>query len=476
VRGGGHSQILLLGAQGSALDADGRWALPLGRYRVHAFGFELLGDFEQANETLSVYDASYRLLGVLTLGQPAGTPAGPASGSTFVGLLCEATIGFASFDELELDSDEIGVAGFVFGYKEYEAGLFPPMAWLLFLAPTAAILLLEDSRLRRLGPMGLRGAVLWLLLWSAVAAAGACALWGLRGWRQSSLFTFCFSLNGLLSGDNLFVFMLLLQQSGLHEQHHALAVSHGMLGALGMRILLSLAGAALLHRFAWIILLFAGVLLATGLKMLVAEPAPSLEAKPAADDAAGGDSVATRCLGRCVPLIWSDATEARYLARDAEGRLCATRMAVVVLAICFADVIFAMDSVPVVLSLTTSPFLLVASQTVSLLWLRPLYFLVVALASYVDSMQQMLALVLILIALKIFAEAAGFEVPISAFVALLFAARVAVVALSMLRRRAAAGRDELGRALVVEGTSLVSNATPDGERRRDGVDGSPSPT
>ena len=48
--------------------------------------------------------------------------------------------------------------------------------------------------------------------------------------------------------------------------------------------------------------------------------------------------------------------------RDASGRLCATRMAISVAAICFSDVLFAMDSVPVVLSLTTSPFLLVASQ------------------------------------------------------------------------------------------------------------------
>ena len=71
----------------------------------------------------------------------------------------------------------------------------------------------------------------------------------------------------------------------------------------------------------------------------------------------------------------------------------------------------ASPQVPVVLSLTTSPFLLVASQAVSLLWLRPVYFLLAAIAHHLDSMQQMLAVVLILIAARTFLEAGGVEVP-----------------------------------------------------------------
>ena len=116
-----------------------------------------------------------------------------------------------------------------------------------------------------------------------------------------------------------------------------------------------------------------------------------------------------------MPLYWSDSTGGRYLARDESGRLCATRMTIAVAAICFSDVLFAMDSVPVVLSLTTSPFLLVTSQAMSLLWLRPVYFLLAALASYLDSMQQALAVVLVLIASKIFLESAGVEVPLALF-------------------------------------------------------------
>ena len=146
-------------------------------------------------------------------------------------------------------------------------------------------------------------------------------------------------------------------------------------------------------------------------------------------------SLAVRCIGACVPLYWSDATGGKYIARDEAGRLSATRMAVCVVGICLADVLFAMDSVPVVLSLTTSPFVLVSSQTLSLLWLRPVYFLLAALMKYLDSMQQALALVLILISLKIFLEAAGFEVPLATFLGVLVGWRVLAIACQLYRRR-----------------------------------------
>ena len=114
-------------------------------------------------------------------------------------------------------------------------------------------------------------------------------------------------------------------------------------------------------------------------------------------------------------------------------------MAVVVLSICLADVVFAMDSVPVVLSLTTSPFLLIVSQTLSLLWLRPIYFLLASLASVVSGMQHMLAVVLILISAKIFVEAAGFEVPLTLFFGVLAAWRVLALMVGVVRGRRGRG-------------------------------------
>lgn len=104
--------------------------------------------------------------------------------------------------------------------------------------------------------------------------------------------------------------------------------------------------------------------------------------------------------------------------------MCATRMAVSVVGICLSDVLFALDSIPAVLSLTTSPFILVSSQAMSLLQLRAIYFLIERVAAQIESMQHVLAVVLILIAAKIILEAAGVVVPITTFVAILVVWRV----------------------------------------------------
>ena len=104
-----------------------------------------------------------------------------------------------------------------------------------------------------------------------------------------------------------------------------------------------------------------------------------------------------------------------------------------------ADLLFAMDSVPVVLSLSGSPFVLLASQCASLLGLRPFYFMLAAIASVLDSMQQALALILILIALKIFAEAAGYEVPLLGFAGVLLAWRVVAICWALRHQIAGCG-------------------------------------
>ena len=432
-------------------------------YRVYAFGFDVLDDTDTSNETLSIYDTSSELIGVLDLSHDS------SSTSSFYGFVSSTPVGYASFDE-NIAADTIGLAGFVFGYREHEQSVYPPYAWMLFGASVVTALLVERLPLRALPRMDLPAATCWLLSWSLLACALGVVVFLARGWRQATLYGVCFLLNGTLSGDNLVVFMMLLNQANLPFAHHVVAVSHGMIAALGVRVLLSLAGAVLLQHCSWLLLLFAAFLLLSGVRMLLTDEKVDLSGASAAGAAGAAgpgdaDAFAMRCLGRCVPLYWSDATEARYFARDESGRLCATRMAVCVIGIMLSDVLFAMDSVPVLLSLTTSPFVLVASQTLSLLWLRPIYFLLAALAQYLDSMQQALAVVLVLIGLKIFFEAAGFEVPIAAFMGVLLGWRVLSMAVPILRKYYCT-KERAGRGLAdglaggAEGDGCASQTSP----------------
>ena len=277
-------------------------------YRVYAFGFEVIDDINTANESLTIYDTRSEILGTLDLGAADGDGAR----LSFYGFIASVPIGYASFDE-NAASDTIGLAGFVFGYKEYEPSVYPPAAWLAFGGALAVFLGLERLVIRRAGRMDLPRATCWLLVCTGLFAALGLAVFLLRGWRQATIYSVCFTLNGMLSGDNLVVFMLLLQQAGLDEAHHVAAVSSGMLLALAARVALSLAGAVLLQRFSWLLLIFAAFLLVTGCKLLVTSADDAAAAGLALDgrgaagraddrtEASEHSSRAVRLIAACVP-------------------------------------------------------------------------------------------------------------------------------------------------------------------------------
>lgn len=129
------------------------------------------------------------------------------------------------------DTDEIGIGGFVFGYRELDAAPYPLGAWAALLATLAACCVVEVLCLRQLQRMGVRHALLWLLAWVGVMLAVCAAVWLRRSWRQAVLLAACVGLNTLLSADNLCVFLLLLRQvSDAASSLPALcpATSHGM--------------------------------------------------------------------------------------------------------------------------------------------------------------------------------------------------------------------------------------------------------
>ena len=411
-------------------------------YDVYAFGFELLEYAPTGNETLSVYDPQRRLIGRLPLrreggggavaggaGAGAGMGGGSAAVPLFVGVVSEAAVGFVSLDidAGAVNGYEVSVADFVFGYRENDALArpYPPQAWLLLGGAMLLACVVEWRVLRRLPRSGVSvsAALLWLAAWGVVGALGGGCVWAARSREHAAMYGVLALLNCMLSSDNLFVFMVLLQQAGVRAEHQPKALCFGMLLAILGRTLLLLAGAALLERFWWLKFACAALLLFLGAKMLLyPEATPDAEHDDAFDPS---DYLAVRCVGRCVPLLWSDATGGAFVARDERGRWCVARMLVMVVAIGSSDMIFALDSVPVMLSLTHNTFLLVLASAASMLGLRPLYFLLSALAGLMDSLQRMLAVVLILIGSRTFAEAAGLPIPLVGFVATLLVWRIA---------------------------------------------------
>ena len=188
--------------------------------------------------------------------------------------------------------------------------------------------------------------------------------------------------------DNLFVFVLVFQGFGVELRHQHRMLFWGVLGALVMRAAMILAGTALLNRFEWMMYVFGGFLIYTGLKMLLV--------KEEAVDPAQNPMV--RAFRRFIPFDESGGHERFSVVR--EGRRLATPMLLVLLTIEMSDLIFAVDSIPAVLAVTRDPFVVYTSNIFAILGLRSLYFLLARMMDRFHRLKTGLAVVLAFVGVK----------------------------------------------------------------------------
>ena len=328
-------------------------------------------------------------------------------------------------------------------------------AWVVFGATLVGSLLLEEACFRslQLEAISMRVAAFWAAaVWLVVALCGGGLLLWWRGRAVATLYEAALHLNVALSPDNLVVFMMLVQQAQLPGAYHRRAICDGMLLAIALRVCAMLFGAAMLQRFSWLKLVLGTLLLAKGLRALAqASKGTATEVAPPSPTS----HWAVGFIARCVPLVWSDETGGAYCARSSNGgdadsgaggdtRRCgATRLAVVAFAIGCTDLTFALDSITAVLALSHAPMLFVTSQAASMLLLRPLYFMLAAAMAYLDSLDQALAVILVLIGAKSLLEAAGVEVPLALFVGTLCVVRL-LAGLWLVSRKRAEPRQRVG--------------------------------
>lgn len=329
-----------------------------------------------------------------------------------------------------------------------------------FVLALSAVLALEDAVLRQLPCVSVKHATGWLLAFGGFCAAFGGLYGQVQGWADAGTYFFCLGLNVVLSPDNLVVFMMFLQQAALPMRYHFRAISHGMLLAVALRIVAMLGGAALLNQFTWLQFVLAALILLSGFRLLFSSDSASAEP----DVEAAADHWAVRALSRWAPLVWSDHTEDHYFVRDEHNRVCVTRMAAVVVAIGFTDLTFAMDSISAVLGTTTDTTIIVCSQSLSMLLLRPIYFMFAAVLAYFDAVNSVLALILITIGAKIFLGAADIQVPMWLFVGVLTVWRCGMGLMALRAAYAVAkvpceGRFENGQTQPAETSGAVHPLT-----------------
>ncbi len=208
--------------------------------------------------------------------------------------------------------------------------------------------------------------------------------------RQAGLqFLTGYLLEEALSVDNLFVFLLIFGFFGIPAAQQQRVLFWGIFGAMLLRALFIAAGLTLLHQISWIFYFFGALLVFTGLKLLhkPAEPTPPDRSLP------------VRIFRRFVPTT-SELHGDAFWVRSATGAWVSTPLLLVLCLIEFSDVVFALDSIPAIFSITTDPFLVYTSNMCALLGLRALYFLLADALEKLHTLHYGLSAVLVFIGSK----------------------------------------------------------------------------
>ena len=273
-----------------------------------------------------------------------------------------------------------------------------PMMWLAFAAFVAIALAVDLRVLKQNGPhkVGTTEALLWSAAWIALALLFNLGLWwhlqgqvpGTEANRIALEFLTGYLVEKALAVDNIFVFLMLFTYFGVPAPSQQRVLVYGILGAIVLRAVLILIGAALIAQYHWVLYLFGLFLLVTGAKMLwAAGQAPDLEKNPL-----------LRWITSHLPLTRGYHGEALSIGAGRSRQF--TPLFVVLVMIGITDVIFAVDSIPAIFAITTDPFIVLTSNVFAVLGLRALYFLLADMADKFHLLSYGLACVLIFIGAK----------------------------------------------------------------------------
>jgi tellurite resistance protein TerC len=279
-------------------------------------------------------------------------------------------------------------------------GLFlgkPGWMWLAFLSIVILLLAFDLGVLHRKSrAIGVRESLLLSGFYVAVALAFGGWVWQSLGAEAGMAFLTGFLVEKSLAMDNVFVIAMILGYFAIPRQHHHFVLFWGILGVIVLRALLIGLGAALVAQFSWMLYVFGAFLVATGIKMLVVrEPERDLGRNPLLRFLKRHLRVTDRLHGERFLVRLPDPDTGRPL-------LWATPMLLALVLIEFADLIFAVDSVPAIFAITQDPFLVYTSNIFAILGLRALYFALAAMIHRFRYLKTALALVLVFIGGKIF--------------------------------------------------------------------------
>jgi TerC family integral membrane protein len=231
--------------------------------------------------------------------------------------------------------------------------------------------------------------VAWSIVWTALGVAFALVLLAIQGGGAASEYLAGFLIEKSLSLDNLFVFAVLFTFFAIPDDQRQRVLVYGIAGAIVLRAMFIVAGTAALETFSWATYLLGGLLALTAWRI----------ARHGGEEIDPGETRTMRFLQRKLPLT-EDYDRDRLVTRQ-DGELLATPLLAALLMVAAFDVMFALDSIPAILAITTDTYIVFAANAFSLLGMVSLYFVLEGLLRRFRYLHLGLAAILAYVAAKL---------------------------------------------------------------------------
>jgi tellurite resistance protein TerC len=281
------------------------------------------------------------------------------------------------------------------------------IAYLLFtIVLIAAIVIDLDLVSTKGATITMNKALLQSGCWVVLALLFFCFLWYEKGHQTAVEYLSAYLMEWSLSIDNIFVFILVFSFFKIKEKFLSRVLLIGILMAIFLRIIFITIGATLVENFHWILYLFGGLLVYTGIRMFGAKKQEGFDLE---------ENKIYKVLKRMLPITAEDGDGNLTIKKN--GKKVYTAIFVIIILLATTDIIFALDSIPAVFGITQERLVIYTSNIFAVLGLRSLFFLLRGAVNRFTYLQQGIAIVLIFIGLKMLSEI--LEINITVYVSLL---------------------------------------------------------
>ncbi len=237
------------------------------------------------------------------------------------------------------------------------------------------------------------------LFWVAISLAFGFLILLYLSKEMAAEFLSAYVTEKMLSVDNLFVIMLIFSYFKLEEKYHHRVLFWGILGAIIFRAIFISAGAYIIHQFYWVLYIFGGILIYTGVKLLKDKNEEHIDFQ---------NNKIIKTAHRLLPFT-ANHHNGKFFFRE-NGKFMFTALFLIMLLIEGTDIVFAVDSIPAVFAISQNLFIVFTSNIFAIMGLRALFFLIENILHRFHHLQKGLAVILFFIGLKMLSGIFGIHV------------------------------------------------------------------